>query len=568
MYLLQTAKQDALKLLKAALGKAYTPNVDDLEVPPDTTMGDIAFPCFVIGRGLKRNPMELATEIAAKVAPKGLVVKLEAKGPYVNFWIDAGKMAERVLKEVATAKERYGYSVSGKKKRVLVEYANLNTHKEVHVGHIRNMALGQAAANILRAAGFSVVPHAYINDLGNAVARCLWGYRKFHADEKPEKGEENAFFGEVYAKATSAMEDDLAAREEISVIQRELEEGKGEWTKLWKMTNRWSLNGLKAVFDDFGLELEKIYLESDILKSSKKIVQTLIKKGIAVHSEGAWVVRLEDEGLGVSILVKSDGTHLYNAKDLGLAQKKEEDYRPDRSIYVVDARQKQVMAQLFATLKRMGFKKELEHLSYGHVSLPEGAMSSRKGTIIRYQDLMSALEESAAKETRARHEDWDEDRVARVARTIAFAAVKFFMLRSDPDKDIVFDARESLSFEGFSGPYLLYTVARCRRLLEKSEDKPSLDDIRLSSKEAQAVVRALAVFPETVLKTAADYQVSRVAQALFDLAQAFSTFYAQVPVNAEPDEIVRKSRLALVAAVAQTIENGLHLLGIETVDEM
>jgi len=228
MYLLQTAKQDALKLLKAALGKAYTPNVDDLEVPPDTTMGDIAFPCFVIGKGLKRNPAELATEIAAKVAPKGLVVKLEAKGPYVNFWIDAGKMAERVLKEVATAKERYGYSVSGKKKRVLVEYANLNTHKEVHVGHIRNMALGQAAANILRAAGFSVVPHAYINDLGNAVARCLWGYRKFHADEKPEKGEENAFFGEVYAKATSAMEDDLAAREEISVIQRELEEGKGE----------------------------------------------------------------------------------------------------------------------------------------------------------------------------------------------------------------------------------------------------------------------------------------------------------------------------------------------------
>lgn len=568
MYVLQTAKQDALKLLKAALGKAYTPSVSDLEVPPDVSMGNIAFPCFGIAKGLKRNPAELATEIAAKVAPKGLILRIEAQGPYVNFWIDSGRLAERVLKEVATARERYGFSVFGKGKRVLVEYANLNTHKEVHVGHMRNMALGQAIANIASAVGYEVVPHAYINDLGNAVARCLWGYQKFHTKEKPEKGEENAFFGEVYAEATKAMEEDAGAREEISEIQRQLEGGKGEWVKLWKVTNRWSLDGLKAVFDDFGLELQKIYLESDVLKSSKKIVQALIKKGIAVHSEGAWVVRLEDEGLGVSILVKSDGTHLYNAKDLGLAQKKEEDYHADRSIYVVDARQKQVMAQLFATLKRMGFKKELEHLSYGHVSLPEGAMSSRMGTIIRYQDMMGELREEAAVETRGRHEDWDEAQVNNVARAIAFAAVKFFMLRSDPDKDIIFNVKESLSFEGFSGPYLLYTIARCKRLLEKSDGKHTSERLRLPSKEAEAVIRALAAFPECVAKTAADYQVSRVAQSLFDLAQAFSTFYALVPVNAQLDETIRRSYLALVSAVAQTIENGLRLLGIEPVDEM
>ena len=568
MYVLQTAKQDALKLLKAALGKAYTPNVNDLEVPPDVSLGNIAFPCFVVAKGMKRNPMEIAIEVSAKVAPKGLISKVEARGAYVNFWIDPAKLAERVLKEIDTAKERYGCSTSGKEKRVLVEYANLNTHKEVHVGHMRNMALGQASANILKAAGYHVVPHAYINDLGNAVARCLWGYQKFHAEEKPEKGAENAFFGEVYAEATRAMEEDVSAKEEISEIQRQLEQGKGEWTKLWKVTNRWSLDGLKAVFDDFGLHLEKIYLESDILKASKKIVQSLIKKGIAVHSEGAWVVRLEDEGLGVSILVKSDGTHLYNAKDLGLAQKKEEDYHPDRSIYVVDARQKQVMAQLFATLRRMGFKKELEHLSYGHVSLPDGAMSSRKGTIIRYQDLMETLEAEAIAETRSRHEDWSEDRVEAVARAIAFSAVKFFMLRSDPDKDIVFDIKESLSFDGFSGPYLLYTIARCKRLLEKSEDKPDVQTVRLPFREAQEVVRMLAAFPETVTKTATDFQVSRVAQSLFELAQAFSTFYAQVPVNTEPDALVRKSGLALVASVAQTLENGLLLLGIEPVDEM
>lgn len=568
MYVLQTAKQDALKMLKSALGKAYTPSVNDLEVPPDPTMGNIAFPCFVVAKGLKRNPNEIATEVAAKVAPKGLISRIESKGPYVNFWIDPAKLSERVLKEVLTAKERYGYSTSGHEKRVLIEYANLNTHKEVHVGHIRNMALGQAASNILQAAGYDVVPHAYINDLGNNVAKCLWAYQTFHPEEELKKGEENALLDACYVEGNKAVEEQPEAKEAVSEVQRQLESGKGEWVKLWKKTNKRSLDGLKATFQDFGLQLDRIYLESDVLKASKKIVQTLIKRGIAVHSEGAWVVRLEDEGLGVSVLVKSDGTHLYNAKDLGLAERKEEDYHPDRSIYVIDIRQKQVMAQLFATLRRMGFKKELEHLSYGYVSLPEGAMSSRKGTVIRYRDLMDRMEEDAAKETLARHPDWADEQVAEVARVIAFAAVKFFMLRSDADKDIVFDIKESLSFDGFSGPYLLYTIARCHRLLEKSEDKPSLKDIRLPSKEAAEVIRMLAAFPGTVTKTAGDFQISRVAQSLFELAQAFSTFYAQVPVNSEEDPQIRKSRLALVAAVAQTLENGLRLLGIESVDEM
>ena len=568
MYVLQTAKQDALKILKAALGKAYTPNINDLETPPDARMGNIAFPCFVIANGMKKNPNELATEIAAKVATSGIITKVESRGAYVNFWIDSAKMSERVLKEVSTAKDRYGYSTQGKGKKVLVEYANLNTHKEVHIGHVRNMALGQSVVNILNASGYDVVPHAYINDLGNAVARCLWGYKKFDPEGKPEKGEENAFFGDVYAKATKAIEENEEAREEVSEIQRQLEEGKGEWAKLWKMTNKWSLDGLKNVFDDFGLKLEKIYLESGILNRSKKIVKKLIKKGLAVHSEGAWVVRLEEQDLGVSILVKSDGTHLYNAKDLGLAEKKEQDYHPDRSVYVVDSRQKQVMSQLFATLKLMGFKKELQHLSYGHVSLPDGAMSSRKGTIVRYKDFMDELVGHANDETKTRHEDWKDERVSSVAKKISYGAIKFFMLRSDPDKDIVFDVKESLSFEGFSGPYLLYTIARCNSLLSKSGDKSVVKEIKLTSKEARAVVRLLADYPEIVAKTANDYQVSRLAQYLFELSQAFSTFYAQVPVNSEEDEILRRSRLGLVRAVEQTIKNGIKLLGMDSVEEM
>jgi arginyl-tRNA synthetase len=430
------------------------------------------------------------------------------------------------------------------------------------------MALGQSVVRILEAAGYEVVPHAYINDLGNAVARCLWGYKKFHDGEVPPKGDENKFFGDVYAQATAALEKDANAKTEVSEVQKQLEEGKGEWIKLWKTTNKWSLNGLKVSFKDFGLDLKKIYLESDVLKRSKKIVKQLIKRGIATHSEGAWVVRLEEQGLGVSILVKSDGTHLYNAKDLGLAEKKEEDFHPDRSIYVVDARQKQVMAQLFATLKLMGFNKELQHLSYGHVSLPEGAMSSRKGTVVRYKDFMSHLCGQARSETRNRHSDWNDKILDDVSRKISYGAIKFFMLRSDPDKDIVFDEKESLSFEGFSGPYILYTIARCKSLLDKSSDKPSFAKIKFASKEADAIMRLLATYPEVVVRTALDYRVSRLAQCLFDLAQAFGTFYSQSPVNSEENVDIRRSRLALVEAVRQTLINGIKLLGMEQVDEM
>ena len=568
MYALQTAKQDALKVLKSSFGKKYSPSVDELETPPTSEMGDIAFPCFDVAKGMKKNPAELASEIAAQVAAKGMIKKVEAKGPYVNFWIDREKLAERVLKEVQTSGVRFGFSTQGNAKRIMVEYANLNTHKEVHIGHTRNMALGQAVSNVLAAAGYNVIPLAYINDLGNNVARCLWAYDKYHDGEIPEKGFENEFFGKIYTEATRKLEKSKTGLEEVSDIQRELESGKGAWVKIWKKTNKWSLSGLKEVFDEFGLSLTKIYLESEGLSDTKKIVEQIIKKGIAVHSEGAWVVRLEDEGLGVNLLVKSDGTHLYNAKDLALAKRKDEEYNPDRSIYVVDDRQKLVMEQLFATLKRMGFEKELYHLSYGMVTLPEGAMSSRKGNIVKYKDLRDGMIAFAKKETKKRHKDWEEKKLDEVSRVIAFAALKFSVLKTDPDKDVVFDMSEALSFEGFSGPYLLYTVARCSSLLEKSNDKPAKTITGLKEPQEHALVREIAEFPNVIFKTAKDYQISRLAQYLFELGQAFNDFYAHVPVLSEEDESLRKSRLALVAATAQVMKNGLDILGIQSIDEM
>ncbi|MBI2485330.1 arginine--tRNA ligase [Candidatus Uhrbacteria bacterium] len=568
MYALQSAKQEVLQALKGALGKGASPHIADLESPRSPDFGDVSFPCFTLSKILKRSPVELATEIAAKIGAKGFIAKAEAKGPYVNFWLSHEALAARVLKEIKTAKDKYGHSTHGAGKRVLVEYANLNTHKEVHVGHLRNLSLGAAVVEILAAAGYEAIPVSYINDLGNNVARCLWGYKKFYPDKKIEPATVNTFLGEVYTKATRALEEDEAARVEVSVVQRELEEGKGEWAKLWKQTNKASLAGLKVAFKDYGLRLEKIYLESQNLKETKRIVQDLIKKGIAVHSEGAWVVRLEDEGLGVSILVKTDGTHLYNAKDLALAARKERDYHPDRSVIVLDVRQSLPMQQLFATLRLMGFQKEFIHLSFGHVSLPEGAMSSRKGNFIRYEDVMRQMIDLATVETRTRHTNWKDKKINSVARKLAYGAVKFSMLRVDPDKPVVFDMKEALSFDGYHAPYLFYTLARCRGILDKQSKKMDhLSHVPKSSAEEE-LVRLLAHYPEVILEVAMDYQISRLTQFLFTLGQAFSRWYAEAPILAEEDLKLRARRLSVVEAVSQVMKNGVHLLGMEPLEEM
>jgi arginyl-tRNA synthetase len=270
----------------------------------------------------------------------------------------------------------------------------------------------------------------------------------------------------------------------------------------------------------------------------------------------------------VNLLVKSDGTHLYNAKDLALAAKKERDFAPDRSVIVLDVRQSLVMQQLFATLHKMGMQKEFFHLSFGQVALPDGAMSSRKGNFIRYDDVMARMMKLAAAETKKRHADWSDKKVARVVRALSYGAVKFSMLRVDPDKPIVFDMKEALSFDGYHVPYLFYTLARCRGVLGKSHDRDLGNVHTLHHPEEERLVRLVAEFPGVILETALDYRISRLSQYLFDVAQSFSRWYAAVSLAAEKEENIRKSRLRLVAAVSQTIKNGLKLLGIEPLEEM
>ncbi|MEK7619728.1 MAG: arginine--tRNA ligase [Patescibacteria group bacterium] len=568
MYTIQKAKTEFLQAIKQAAPAGFIPALEDLETPPDQKMGDLAFPCFDLAKSLKRNPAEIATELAAKIGPKGLIAEAKAVGPYVNVVLNLKAFGEAVYGEMKELAQEYGMSDVGKDKRLMVEFANLNSHKDVHIGHLRNLFVGQAAVNLLKATGYDVIPVAYINDLGLHVAKSVWCMKTYHKDEDVKLENRIAFLRDVYIEANTLLEEQPALVAQVTETFRHLEEQRGDEIALWKETRAWSIDYLKQVYNELDLTIDHWYFESEVIAKTKKIIEGLIKQGIVKQSEGAWIVDLKEQDLGVNLLIKTDGTLLYNAKDLGLAMKKEDDYHPTRSIYVVDERQSHALKQLFATLKLMGFERELQHLSYEFVTLEGGAMAARKGNVIRYEDLRDELLGEARRETKSRHEDWSKKKIEKVVRAVAFAALRFSMLKQDNGKKIVFNLKEAVSFEGFTGPYLLYTYARIQSLLKKAgRKKAKATTATLTHPTEHQLVFLLAKYPEIVFDTAQTLAPSMLAQFLFDLAKTFAEFYAQVPVLTKegPD---LSERLALVRAVGTVLAQGLELLGIDLIDEM
>lgn len=567
MYALQQAKKEALTGLKKHIGKGFTVTADMLAQPPKPEYGDLSFPCFQLAKGMGRNPAEIATELSAKIGPSPLISRIHAVGPYVNFVFNADAFAAETVKDVLTQKARYGRGATGKGKRVMVEYANLNTHKDVHIGHIRNFTVGQSSVEILRANGYEVIPVSYINDLGNNVARCIWGLVHIYPDVEPE-GDKLSFLNTAYSEAVAALENDEAKRAEVSQIQRELENMEGPHVALWKKTHKWSMDGLKEAFAEFGLELDKIYLEHDFIEEAHDIVKKLLTEGVAKMSEGAAIVDLEAEKLGVNLLRKTDGTLLYNAKDLALALHKEEDYHADRSLYVIDVRQALAMKQLAATLKKMNFAREVIHVGYDFVTLPEGAMSSRKGNFIRWSDVRDTMLKEIVAGIRARHADWKEKQVQKTAHALLFASMKFGMLKQDPDKVITFSIKEAMATDGFTGPYIMYTIARISSILKKAGVKPAKSVTSAKQALERELVAALSKYPETVLQAGLQLKASVIAQYTFDVAQTYARYYESVRVIDENDSAGTAERLALCSAVRQVLVNALSLLGIAAIEEM
>jgi len=539
----------------------------ELSTPPVPELGDFAFPCFSLSKKFKKNPTQIAMDLAVKIKPKGFIKQIKNAGPYLNFYIDKAKLAEHVLRDIFSNGD-YGRG-KRKKEKIMVEFFQANTHKAFHIGHVRNICLGIALSNILEFYGFDVVRANYQGDIGPHVVKCLWSLLNFK--EKPPKQNRLRWLGEIYSKANKKIAGDEKLEKEIREMTKALYEGDKKLVKLWKQTRQWCLDEFDEIYRQFNLKFDKLFFESEVEPKGKKLVKELLKKKTAKLSDGAIIMDLEKYNLGIYLLLRSDGVALYSTKDIALAKEKFEKYKINRSIYVVGAEQELYFQQLFKTLELMGFKqaKKCYHLSYGLVMLPEGKMSSREGTIVLYDDLIAKLYDASLKGIKQRHRNWKKEHMERIKQMLAFSALKFGMVNRETKKNVLFDWKKALDFEGETGPYIQYAHARICSIFRKFGKKipKNINFKLLKSKEEEKLITLLAQFPEIIADAAEHYRPHVLCRYLLDLSQAFNEFYHAHRILQAATK-ARDARLYLIYCIKQVLENGLNLLGINAPEQM
>ena len=577
MYTLNKTKQQIADNINGILEQELI-TASKIVYPPQKEMGDLSLPCFELAQTLQKNPADIAEDLKGKVYLPESVEQIQTSGPYLNFFLNKPHLADKLLSEIDQKQEHYGFQEQEEKEKIIIEYSNVNTHKEYHVGHLRNICFGEAVARILNANGHEAMPVSYVNDFGVHVAKTLWNLNDYLQQNYPDQNIENLsdkekgyILGKTYADAAQKAKDNEQAQTEISELMKKIESRDSQEYELWQKTRRWNINQFHQIYQELGVEFQDFLYESEYTEEGNKIVKELLDKGILEKSEGAIIANLEKYNLGVLVIVRSDGTGMYAVADLALAKAKLEKYDPDKSIYVVDNRQTLYFQQLFKILELAGYKQEMVHLAFEFVKLPSGMMSSRSGNVITYEELRQIVMKRALEETEKRHPDWSREKLEETAKRIGFNAIKFEMLKVDADNIITFDIDQALSFDGFTSAYIQYTVARIQSISRKAEVEPSSSKDepgkQLTQERERDLVVKLAKFPEAVAAAGKNYDPSKIAKYLFDLAQIFNDYYHAVPVL-QSEEQTQKARLALLKAVSQTLENGMRLLNLKSVDQM
>jgi len=534
---------------------------------------------------------ELAAVIAASLRPPTGVSRIEADRGYLNMYFETAVFAGRVVAEVALAGIRYG-SGPPRGERVMVEYAQPNTHHSIHIGHARTAILGESLARIVEFAGFDTVRASYPGDIGLGVITCVWAYQKFYSGQEPQGVHERGrWLAAIYAEATALLEpksdETPEARAQREAYDRERREMLLRWSQgdpavraLWEKTRQWSLDELNEILAMLDIHMDVFFYESQVEDSSKQMVEELIAQGIAEDERptgGPVIVRidakldLKKEKYRTAVLLRSDGTSLYLTKDLALARVKFEQYGVDRSIYVVDVRQTLHFQQAFKILELWGFPQAAKcyHLAYGFLTLPEGAMSSRRGNVIFLKDVYDEAVRRVEAVIAEKNPDMPAARRPAVAAQVGLGALAYALLSVDSTKDIVFDWDTALSFDGQTGPYLQNAAVRAGSILRKAGEVPPdpTFDRELTGHEV-GLIDLMARFPDVVRQAADEYKPLLVANYAFDLARTFHAFYHSDPVLAAPLAAIRTSRLHLTRAVRQTLHNALRLLVIATPEQM
>ena len=541
-----------------------------LEIPPSTDKGDFAYPCFRLAKTLKKPPQSIAAELAEKIEKPGFVSVIKATAAYLNFYIDRGLYAQSVLEPVLRQKLSYGSSEMGKGRHVVIDFSSPNIAKPFHIGHLRTTVIGAALRNIYNFLGYRSVGVNHLGDWGTQFGKLIVAYRNWGSKEAVERDGIDELT-RIYIKFHDEAEQnkDLEAQARHWLLR--MEQGDEEALELWKWFYDISMIEFNRVYDRLGIEFEFFTGESFYNDKMPAVIEELREKGLLIESNGAKVVDLSEYNMPPCLILRSDGGTLYHTRDLATAFYRKKEFDFVKSIYVVGMEQKLHFSQLFKVIEKMGhaWAKDMVHTPFGLVSLEEGRFSTRRGRVLRLEDL---IEETINKSIEViKEKSPDLPNIKQVAEEVGIGAIKFNDLYNNRIKNVVFSWDRVLNSEGESGPYVQYTHARtCSLLFKSGIDEDSLHDVDFSvlGDEASAdVLKLIRTYPDRIVDAANKYEPFIITRHLVYIAQAFNKFYHDHPIL-KSEEHVRRARLALVLAVRYILSSGLGLLGIKAPNQM
>ena len=542
-----------------------------IEIPPQSDMGDFAFPCFKLAKTLRKSPVQIADEIKEKISEDEYIEKIETKSGYLNFYINNTKLVEEVLKEINNHENDFGKSNEGTGKTVVIDYSSPNIAKPFHIGHLRTTLIGSALYKIYKYLGYNTIGINHLGDYGTQFGKMIEAYKMWGSEYDLSEDAINKMV-DMYVRINNLCKEDEAVLERCRENFKLLEEGDKYCTELWEHFKELSLKEFDKIYDILGVKFDSLNGEAFYSDKTDEVVEILKEKGKLIESEGAEIVDLTDEGIETPCIIKkANGSTIYATRDLAAILYRARTYDFDKCLYVVAYEQNLHFKQIFAVAKYLvdeKYVKGLKHVSYGMVQLPTGKMSTRLGNVVKIEDLITETIEKAKEIITTKNpelENKDE-----VAKKVGIAAIIFNTLSTTNNKDQIFDWNTALNFQGETGPYIQYTYVRTKGVLEKVGKIPTISEVDfsvLTDDSSIKVLKSLYAFKETLEMTVEKNEPAILARYLIEVSQNYSNFYNDNKVLVE-DEKVKNSRAYLTYAVGTVLKTGASLLGIQMPDKM
>jgi len=543
-----------------------------IEVPTNSSMGDYAFPCFKLAKETRKAPIVIAKEIAESIDEVHFIAKIENVNAYINFFIDKTLLVKEVLTNVLDKGQNYGMAIIKDKGNIVIDYSSPNIAKPFHVGHLRSTVIGNSLYRIYEALGYKCVGINHLGDWGTQFGKLIVAYKKYSSKEEIEQkgiAELLRIYVLFHDEAKENPEMDQEARDYFT----KMEKGDKEALELWKWFKEVSLKEFERVYNMLGVTFDSYNGEAFYNDKMDEAVKELEEKGLIEISEGARIVRLDDENMPPCLITKNDGSSLYATRDIAAAKYRMDTYKFEKCIIVTALQQNLHFAQWFKVIEKMGYDwaKNLVHVAFGMVSMDGSKLSTRAGNVIFLEDILKEAVDKTKTIIEEKNPQLPNKDV--VARQVGIGAVIFDDMYNNIIKDIQFSWERVLNFDGETGPYVQYTHARACSVLKKAgldlENLPEfkIDFSAISDDATVGIIKELAKFNEVISAAASSYEPSYVARYSIDLAQAFNKFYHDNPILVE-DEVMKNSRLAIVAATKNTLKNALYLLGIDSPIQM